>query len=113
MQISDRYIEWLCHQVRKITTSVESWLLKVADETSDADIKAQATEASRLIQYQLRVAEIELSIQRARLSREQSQIMQQAEKLEREREQFSRHVPEVVGSEADTRIMKRWKKFLG
>ncbi|NQV23740.1 MAG: hypothetical protein HQ518_05165 [Rhodopirellula sp.] len=107
----DAYIRWLCQQMRQITGRLEGWLGELQTESNDTDLHKRVDEIEQLIHDQLRVAEIEVSIERARLSRDQSRLKEQTEQLARERDQFAKALT-PTGDAEETPLLRRWKKFI-
>ena len=107
----DEYIRWLCHQMRDITGRLEGWLGKVQSETDDETLHARVDEIEKVIHDQLRIAEIDVSIERAKLSREQATLNAQTAQLAREQEKFARAI-NPSDSDDDTPMLRRWKKFI-
>ena len=107
----DAYIRWLCHQMRDITGRLEGWLSEVQAESDDATLHVRVDELEKVIHDQLRIAEIDVSIERAKLSRDQARLNEQAEQLTRERDQLARAM-NPNNSDDDTPMLRRWKKFI-
>lgn len=107
----DAYIRWLCQRMREITGRLEAWLGELQTESDDEALHRRVDELEKLIHEQLRVAEIDISIERARLSRDQAQLREQAERLAREREKMAKPVNPTNEPE-DSPLLRRWKKFL-
>lgn len=107
----DAYIRWLCHQMRDITGRLEGWLGTVQSESDDETLHARVDEIEKVIHDQLRIAEIDVSIERAKLSREQATLNAQTEQLAREKEKFARAM-NPTDSDDDTPMLRRWKKFI-
>jgi hypothetical protein len=106
----DAYIRWLCHQMRDITGRLDGWLGEVQAESDDATLHKRVDEIEKVIHDQLRIAEIDVSIERAKLSRDQATLNEQAEQLTREREQLAKAL-NPSDSDDDTPMLRRWKKF--
>ena len=68
-------------------------------------------EIEQLIHEQLRIAEIDVSIGRAQLSRDRAKLQDQTDKLTREREQLAKNF-NSSDSNDDTPMLRRWKKFI-
>ncbi len=111
IQDRDAYIRWLCHQMRDITGRLEGWLGEVQAESDDETLHARVDEIEKVIHDQLRIAEIDVSIERAKLSREQATLNEQTERLAREREQLAKAL-NPNDSEDDTPMLRRWKRFI-
>ena len=107
----DAYIRWLCHQIRSVTGRLEGWLGDVQSGTDDATLHRRIDEIEKVIHDQLRIAEIDVSIERARLSRDQARLNEQAEQLARERDQLAKAINPGTTDE-DTPMLRRWKKFI-
>lgn len=107
----DAYVRWLCQQMRHVTGRLEGWLTELQAESDDASLHQRVDEIEQLIHEQLRIAEIDVSIERARLSRDQSQLKDQAEQLARERDQLAKAI-NPSDSADDTPMLRRWKKFI-
>lgn len=107
----DAYIRWLCQRMREITGRLEGWLVELQTESDDEALHRRVDELEKLIHEQLRVAEIDISIERARLSRDQAQLREQAERLSREREKMAKAIKPTNEPE-DSPLLRRWKKFL-
>ncbi len=108
----DRYLNWLCQKVRTLASRLESWLRHFENEQKGTPSGEQFLELRQLIHSQLQVLEVELSIERAKLFREESRLEQEQERLTRERELFDKDRGNTSGSENDTALMKRWKRFI-
>ena len=107
----DAYIRWLCHQVRDITGRLEGWLGEVQARSDDVTMHKRIDEIEKVIHDQLRIAEIDVSIERAKLSRDQATLNEQTAQLAREREQLAKAMdPSAVDD--DTPMLRRWKKFI-
>lgn len=111
--VSDRdaYIRWLCQRMRDITGRLEGWLGELQTESDDVTLHRRVDELEKLIHDQLRVAEIDVSIERARLSRDQAQLREQTERLAREREKIAKAI-DPANEPEDSPLLRRWKKFL-
>jgi len=107
----DAYIRWLCHQMRDITGRLEGWLGEVQAESDDATLHARVDEIEKVIHDQLRIAEIDVSIERAKLSRDQATLNEQTEQLALDREKLAKAM-NPSDSEDDTPMLRRWKKFI-
>tara|TARA_R110002072_G_scaffold233795_1_gene391366 strand:+ start:40350 stop:41429 length:1080 start_codon:yes stop_codon:yes gene_type:complete len=107
----DAYIRWLCHQIRSVTGRLEGWLGEVQAGSDDVTLHRRIDEIEKVIHDQLRIAEIDVSIERARLSRDQARLNEQSEQLARERDQFARATAPGNADE-DTPMLRRWKKFI-
>lgn len=107
----DAYIRWLCHQMRDITGRLEGWLGEVQSESNDETLHARVDEIEKVIHDQLRIAEIDVSIERAKLSREQATLNAQTTQLAREQEKFAKAI-NSTDSDDDTPMLRRWKKFI-
>jgi len=107
----DAYIRWLCHQMRDITGRLEGWLGEVQAESDDATLHARVDEIEKVIHDQLRIAEIDVSIERAKLSRDQATLNEQTEQLALDREKLAKAL-NPNDSEDDTPMLRRWKKFI-
>ncbi len=107
----DAYIRWLCHQIRNVTGRLEGWLGEVQAGADDATLHKRIDEIEKVIHDQLRIAEIDVSIERARLSRDQARLNEQAEQLARERDQLAKAITPGTTDE-DTPMLRRWKKFI-
>lgn len=107
----DAYIGWLCQQVRDITGRLEGWLTSLRTESHDTTLHQRVDEIELLIRDQLRLAEINVSIERARLSRDQSTLQEGIEQLNHDREQLAKGM--TTGTEEEeTPLVRRWKKFM-
>lgn len=107
----DAYIRWLCHQIRNVTGRLEGWLGEVQAGADDATLHKRIDEIEKVIHDQLRIAEIDVSIERARLSRDQARLNEQAEQLARERDQLAKAITPGINDE-DSPMLRRWKKFI-
>lgn len=107
----DAYIRWLCHQIRNVTGRLEGWLGEVQAGADDATLHKRIDEIEKVIHDQLRIAEIDVSIERARLSRDQARLNEQAEQLARERDQLAKAINPGINDE-DSPMLRRWKKFI-
>lgn len=107
----DAYIRWLCQQMRHVTGRLEDWLKKLQAATDDSTLHKRVDEIEQLIHEQLRIAEIDVSIERAQLSRDQAKLQDQTDKLTREREQLAKNF-NSSDSNDDTPMLSRWKKFI-
>lgn len=107
----DAYITWLCHRMRDITGQLEDWMTSLRVDSDDTTLHRRVDEIEQLIHEQLRVSEIEVSIERARLSREQAKLHEATQRLAREREQLAKPSSLAEGEE-DTPLVRRWKKFM-
>jgi hypothetical protein len=76
-----------------------------------ADLRAQVAQLASEMQQSLRNAEVELSIERARLSRQESLIAQQQRELDKARKKQG--LSPKPGSGTGTDTQGRWLKFLG
>ena len=108
----DRYLSWLCQKVRSLASRLESWLRHFENEQKGTPSGEQFLELRQLIHSQIQVLEVELSIERAKLFREESRLEQEQERLTRERELFDKDRGNSSGTENDTALMKRWKRFI-
>jgi len=108
----DNYITWLCHQMRQITGRLENWLSNLQVESDDASLSERVGDLETMIRDQLKVAEIEVSIERAQLSRERAKLQDETSQLARDREQLEKTLQSGGDSEEDTPLLRRWKKFL-
>ena len=111
--VTDRneYIRWLCQQMRHVTGRLEGWLSELQTESDDETLHKRVDEIEQLIHEQLRIAEIDVSIERARLSRDQAKLQEQTDQLAREREQLAKAL-NPSDSADDTPMLRRWKKFI-
>jgi hypothetical protein len=107
----DTYVRWLCQQMRNVTGRLEGWLKELQTESDDATLHKRVDEIEQLIHEQLRIAEIDVSIERARLSRDQAKLQDQTDQLNREREQLAKALNPSDSSD-DTPMLRRWKKFI-
>ncbi len=107
----DTYIRWLCQQMRHVTGRLENWLKELQTATDDSTLYKRVDEIEQLIHEQLRIAEIDVSIERAQLSRDQAKLQDQTDKLTREREQLAKNF-NSSDSNDDTPMLRRWKKFI-
>lgn len=107
----DTYIRWLCHQIRSITGRLEGWLGEVQAGSDDATLHKRIDEIEKVIHDQLRIAEIDVSIERAKLSRDQARLNEQTEQLARERDQLAKAMNPSTADD-DTPMLRRWKKFI-
>lgn len=107
----DAYVRWLCQQMRHVTGRLEGWLKELQTESDDATLHKRVDEIEQLIHEQLRIAEIDISIERARLSRDQAKLKEQTDQLTREREQLAKAL-NPTDSDDDTPMLRRWKKFI-
>lgn len=107
----DAYVRWLCQQMRHVTGRLEGWLKELQTEADDVTLHKRVDEIEQLIHEQLRIAEIDISIERARLSRDQAKLQEQTDQLAREREQLSKAL-NPNNSDDDTPMLRRWKKFI-
>ena len=108
----DQYLSWLCQKVRTLASRLEAWLRHFETAQQGTQSGEQFRELRQLIHSQLQVLEVELSIERAKLFREESRLEQEQERLTRERELFDKDRGNSSGSENDTALMKRWKRFI-
>ena len=111
--ISDRdaYIRWLCQRMREITGRLEGWLGELQTESDDTTLHKRVDELEQLIHDQLRVAEIDVSIERAKLSREQARLQEQTARLAHEREKLAKALDSSAEPD-DSPLLRRWKKFI-
>lgn len=107
----DAYVRWLCQQMRHVTGRLEGWLGELQTESDDVTLHKRVDEIEQLIHEQLRIAEIDVSIERARLSRDQAKLKEQAAQLAHEREQLAKTL-NPSDSDDDTPMLRRWKKFI-
>jgi hypothetical protein len=107
----DAYVRWLCQQMRHVTGRLEVWLGELQTESDDATLHKRVDEIEGLIHEQLRIAEIDVSIERARLSRDQANLKEQTEQLAREREQLAKAL-NPSDADDDTPLLRRWKKYI-
>lgn len=107
----DAYIRWLCQQMRHVTGRLEGWLGELKTESDDASLHQRVDEIEQLIHEQLRIAEIDVSIERARLSRDQARLKEETNQLARQRDKFEKTL-DPSGSEEETPLLRRWKKFI-
>ena len=94
-----------------MTGRLENWLKELQTATDDSTLYNRVDEIEQLIHEQLRIAEIDVSIERAQLSRDQAKLQDQTDKLTREREQLAKNF-NSSDSNDDTPMLRRWKKFI-
>lgn len=113
----DSYILYLMERLRKIELigyAPNSWS---GLENAPDEVRSRLTELERRLEETLRIAEVELSLQRAKLGREEARIRGLDEQVQKEqrRARNSSMFAEDVGSEIAGPEGKgsRWRRMLG
>ena len=107
----DGYINYLLKRLRYATPIdlPEDW----SDIENVSEAQRQRLESlNKMLEEKLRLAEVEFSVERARLSREERQLKQLEQQLDKDRRRAGNSANAVEDDESDP-INNRWLKFLG
>lgn len=110
----DAYIAFLLRKVRRLTPvqAPPDW---VSLENVPEDLCEKLSSNARQLEEHLRLAEIEVSMERARLGREQVQLRHQQEMIEKQMRRLGLKTldDEIIQTEEVAPADRRWVRFLG
>lgn len=111
----DDYIRLLLSRLRRIEVLQPAAAISALDANSSEFLEKVQVLEQRLLEH-ARCAEVELSVERAKLARERSQLHQQQEMIDRQLKKLGlSSVDDLKNSEipAGTNQERRWSRFLG
>ncbi len=105
----DGYIVYLSEQLRDIAVRVEAWLRLLGDERNPTGTQAALYDAQDTVSRILKLSEVELSVERAKLARERAQLEAEWQALENDR--HGTPEPSEPVDETASPLMRRWDRF--
>ena len=118
VQVRDEYISMLVRRIvaQDQTTRLPDWN---ALNQAPADLRAELESLRQQLQQKLRIAEVDLSLQRARIAREDAKLQAKAEHLTRQMRQLGMPLEEAATATlpasdppAEGQQGRRWMQFL-
>lgn len=105
----DGYIVYLSQQLRDIAVRIEAWLRLLAEERNSNGTQAALYDAQDTVSRILKLSEVELSVERAKLARERAQLEIAWQELADDRRAPAEPVAPV--DDNATPLMRRWDRF--
>lgn len=105
----DGYIVYLSQQLRDIAVRIEAWLRLLGDERNPTGTQAALYDAQDTVSRILKLSEVELSVERAKLARERALLEAAWQALADDR-----HEPQAPSEPVDetaSPLMRRWDRF--
>jgi len=111
----DDYIRMLLTRLRRIEVLQPAAAISALEPGSSEFVAKVQVLEQRLLEH-ARCAEVELSVERAKLARERSQLAQQQEQINRQMKKLGlSHIDDLSSAEAQAGTLqeRRWSRFLG
>jgi hypothetical protein len=113
VEARDEYIAWLIRRLRAAESPRR--MLSSTDDNAPAELRQRLEELEHAFDERLRLAEIEMSLERARLAREGARIRLQDEQVQKQLRQPGAETARKPAEEngPDAAKNRRWRRILG
>ncbi|HID21994.1 MAG TPA: hypothetical protein EYP14_06290 [Planctomycetaceae bacterium] len=111
IEARDAYISYLLKKLKVAPTIAPPVDWEALQNTPD-ELKQKLQELQEQLTEKLRLAEVDLSLERARLAREEAALRLREEQLEQRLKQYGFEEADSADGENDSKRRRRWLKFL-